>query len=366
MRMDETLSSDVVQEFAKTIIGEEYTEKTKNIYGKIVKKEGKYYVRLDGTDTLSPLSTSVELEDGDRVLLQFHNRELTAIGNITAPGSARTLSKFMKLTDAGLMIGELEDGTPTGAYTLMKDNSFCIVNKDGRVLAEFSGSAINFGNKATFGEDGVTLRNGKGKTIAEFKTNGINFGNKSFFNDNGVTIQDASGNVIAVFSINGVSFPGGNTVFTQNQISLGSMDSVIKIGSGSNNEVVLQIDKSGVKTGLNELSLLGNKSITLEGRKTDSTYAYCRVGFAEEGNTEYPFCHIFGYRDGTKTFEFKISHSGISFSGATEAIKIGEELVDTITKRNAFLKTNYYTNKQVDQTVRDLKEYIDNKIQEIK
>lgn len=207
----EELTSDIIEDFAETVIGGDPVEKKDIIYGEVVEKNGTFYGKVDGSVTLSPMNYSVEVEDGDRVMFQMKNRTLTAVGNITAPASARTATNFIKLTDDGFMVGELDDnGSPTGSYTLMKHDSFHIVDKTGQILASFDRSAVSFGNKASFGENGVTLRNGAGNILATFTETGTTIRNKNGqelakFDQNGVAFKNSNGYTLAYFGNNGVT-----------------------------------------------------------------------------------------------------------------------------------------------------------------
>lgn len=371
------LTSDILQQFANMVIGNPEPEKTRTIYGVIVDREGQHYVQLDGTESLSPLKTSVELEEGDRVLLQFEDRELTAIGNITAPGSARTLSKFMKLTDNGLMIGELEKGSPEGTYALLGPDALRLINKDGRVMAEFTQSAINFGNKATFGEDGVTLRDGDGNVLATFKNTGIDFGNKAhfgsdgvninnqaFFNNNGLILQDLNGNVLAVFNINGVSFPDSAS-FTPNQIDLGQNKSVINIGKDDNGKVILQISKDSIESFLSTLFIRGVGNIQLVSRKNDGTYTAVRIGNARDGAKIDQEIDIWANNNGSELFRLRLnnelgcrwaSKNGKPIYSNNRALATEAWVTNNFSKKSdVYSKNQVYTKTEVDDIIARLK-----------
>lgn len=47
------------------------------------------YVQLDGSETLTPISETVDIQDGDRVLVSIENHRATILGNFTFPPSAR-------------------------------------------------------------------------------------------------------------------------------------------------------------------------------------------------------------------------------------------------------------------------------------
>ena len=80
------LSKDVMSQFAKTMVPkQESKEATLNAtYKKI---DGKEYVQLDGSDILTPVTSSVVAETDDRVKVIIKNHAATVIGNITSPSA---------------------------------------------------------------------------------------------------------------------------------------------------------------------------------------------------------------------------------------------------------------------------------------
>ncbi|MDO5539003.1 MAG: hypothetical protein Q4F83_02860 [Eubacteriales bacterium] len=160
------LDAGLLKQFAEIANGSNKEKSTEvTAYGTVVKNGDNTYVRLDGTDSLTPVSMAMDAEHGDRVIVTVKNHTATITGNISSPASARTATKFMKLTDDGLVIGELdEDGNPVGSHTLTGSNSYNIVDENGTVVGTFSGTMINLGNgMAVMTVNEINL--GKGKAI---------------------------------------------------------------------------------------------------------------------------------------------------------------------------------------------------------
>lgn len=80
------LSKDIMSQFAKAMVPkQESKESTLNAtYKKI---DGKEYVQLDGSDILTPVTSSVVAETDDRVKVIIKNHAATVIGNITSPSA---------------------------------------------------------------------------------------------------------------------------------------------------------------------------------------------------------------------------------------------------------------------------------------
>jgi hypothetical protein len=137
-------------------------------YGTVVVQNDETFVRLDGAETLTPVSKAMDAVDGDRVMVSLRNHTAVIVGNISSPASARTASSYMKLTEDGLAVGELdEDGEPVGAHSLIGSGMYRIVDENGNTVALFSdGQILLLGDVGTAKGsirvvDDVLLLNGK-------------------------------------------------------------------------------------------------------------------------------------------------------------------------------------------------------------
>lgn len=83
------LPKNIISEFVK-ITNDQPKEKAETtVYGRIVKNGGNVYVRLDGSDILTPVTTTTDTLAGERVTVLIKNHTATVTGNITSP-AART------------------------------------------------------------------------------------------------------------------------------------------------------------------------------------------------------------------------------------------------------------------------------------
>lgn len=83
------LSSDLVSQFAKLAKGAKEEKNEKTFYGTIVTYGDTKYVRIDGSELLTPYTTTADVKDGDRVTVTLANHTATVTGNVSSP-SART------------------------------------------------------------------------------------------------------------------------------------------------------------------------------------------------------------------------------------------------------------------------------------
>jgi hypothetical protein len=80
-----SLSADLISQFTKVTKPEENTKKETTVYGSIVKYGDDFYARIDGSDTLTPISSTVDVKDGDRVSMLIKNHTAVVTGNFSKP-----------------------------------------------------------------------------------------------------------------------------------------------------------------------------------------------------------------------------------------------------------------------------------------
>ena len=83
------LSNDLISKFVK-ITSNQSNNKTKEgtAYGTIVEFENKMYVKLDGSDLLTPINSTSDVKDGERVTIMIKDHNAVVTGNITSPSAS--------------------------------------------------------------------------------------------------------------------------------------------------------------------------------------------------------------------------------------------------------------------------------------
>ena len=84
-----SLSSDLISEFVKVTKDDEKPKNETIVYGTTVVYEGSTYVKLDGSELLTPVSTTSSTENGERVTVMIKDHTATITGNMSSP-SARS------------------------------------------------------------------------------------------------------------------------------------------------------------------------------------------------------------------------------------------------------------------------------------
>lgn len=83
-------TAELLSELVKATSEEHPKRKKKdtNLYGTVVLYDGKTYVKIDGSDMLTPVFTTSEMNAGDRVVLKITDHNATVTGNITNPSTS--------------------------------------------------------------------------------------------------------------------------------------------------------------------------------------------------------------------------------------------------------------------------------------
>ena len=83
------LSSDLVLEFAKLLKSESDTNKETIVYGTVVEIGLEQYVQIDGSEILTPMISTINVSDGQRVTVMIKNHSAIVTGNVTSPAARK-------------------------------------------------------------------------------------------------------------------------------------------------------------------------------------------------------------------------------------------------------------------------------------
>lgn len=103
------LSSDLISQFVQ-ITQEKKQNKETTVYGTIVEYDGGKYVKLDGSDLLTPISTTADALAGERVTVMIKDHSALVTGNISSPSARTDTVKEIdnNVKDIGTKISEFE------------------------------------------------------------------------------------------------------------------------------------------------------------------------------------------------------------------------------------------------------------------
>lgn len=96
------LSYDLISEFVKITNDKKEKPKEGTVYATIVGSGNTKYVKIDGSDLLTPMDTTTDIEDGERVTVMIKDHKATVTGNITSP----SVSSGTVNTVVGTVVGD--------------------------------------------------------------------------------------------------------------------------------------------------------------------------------------------------------------------------------------------------------------------
>ena len=110
------LSSDLISQFVKVTKDEVNTKKETTTYGTIITDGENKYVQLDGSNLLTPFTTTTAVKEGDRVLVTVKDHSAIITGNTTSPSANndsieevnKKISEFDTIVADKVSTGELE------------------------------------------------------------------------------------------------------------------------------------------------------------------------------------------------------------------------------------------------------------------
>ena len=94
--------------FAKIIKEDATATKDSTVYGTAVEFNGKMYVKLDGSERMTPIETTTSIKEGDRVTVLIKAHSATVTGNVTDPSTSKSDKKATddKIKDLSAKVSE--------------------------------------------------------------------------------------------------------------------------------------------------------------------------------------------------------------------------------------------------------------------
>lgn len=142
------LSSDLISQFVKVTNDKPESFKESTVYGTTVVYGDDIYVKLDGSELLTPVDTTANVVDGERVTVMIKNHTATITGNITSP-SARGKDVEMSVNSLNIKIEGVGDSIDSAVYAANsaadKANS---ASNAANSAANAASNAINAANDA--------------------------------------------------------------------------------------------------------------------------------------------------------------------------------------------------------------------------
>lgn len=159
-----SLSNDLISQFVKATQDPQKPEKDVVIYGTIKKEGNRDYVKLDGADLLTPVTSTTVLKQDDRVTVMIKNHTAVVTGNITSPSAqnADVQSQAGKINDFEIVIagkvsaGEL-DVEKSRINSLVSENVLIkqTLTANEAILGEVKADNVSIKGKITAAESDI-------------------------------------------------------------------------------------------------------------------------------------------------------------------------------------------------------------------
>ena len=307
------LSKDVMSQFAKAMVPkQESKEATLNAtYKKI---DGKEYVQLDGSDILTPVTSSVVAETDDRVKVIIKDHAATVIGNITSPSARNKDLNTLKDTvdENGNTIKRMDTviqqqqtsinqiDTKINQHDVLINQHDTVINQHGDTISSINNTIISQGNSIEANHNAIIAQGNEidimndtitshGNSITSMNNTIQQHGNKIDQNSNTISQQ---GNTIKqqgnkITEIDNTVKTQGNTIIAQgntidahetkltthnSQITILNSGFVIKDGklTGLSKAVLDDLETNTLKTGYAKIDFSNIGVAAIEKLFTDS------------------------------------------------------------------------------------------------
>ena len=169
------LSRNIIKRYVQVASPEKITSNSETVYGTVVNEGEKLFVKIDGSNILTPVSSTIDIKADDRVLVLVKNHEATVIGSPSSP-TAR-LEELDKL------------GTEVTEFKAVATSDLIAIN------ANIKNLNTDYGNFKTATADNFTAVN------ANIKNLNTDYGNfKTATADNFTAVNASIGDLnVAVF-----------------------------------------------------------------------------------------------------------------------------------------------------------------------
>lgn len=268
------LSNNLVDEFAKLVT--EPKEEVNTVYnGEFRLINGKKYVRIDGSEVWTPIQSTVDAKDGDRVIVNIKDHIATLTGNLTDPAARTTVLNNLsnEVDEFGNSVRML-DNTVT-----MQENSIAAINNH----LSMSDSVINAHEVAINAHDTYIQTINSELDVQDSRIQAVG----STVKTQGDTINSINNSITAQENIITAL---GNTVEAQNNRITANSNNILLQGNtiaaqGNNillNNSSIQILNSGFT--IQDGVLTGLSAAVIDSLKTNNLdAAYANIDFSNIG-----------------------------------------------------------------------------------
>lgn len=158
--------------FAKIIKENATATKDSTVYGTAVEFNGKMYVKLDGSERMTPIETTTSIKEGDRVTVLIKAHSATVTGNVTDPSTSKSDKKATddKVKDLSTQVSEF------GTVVAGKVSTEQLQAVEGRVT-NLESDNVNVKNELKAHSASITSLDAKKASIDDLKATNASIDN---------------------------------------------------------------------------------------------------------------------------------------------------------------------------------------------
>lgn len=158
--------------FAKIIKEDATATKDSTVYGTAVEFNGKMYVKLDGSERMTPIETTTSIKEGDRVTVLIKAHSATVTGNVTDPSTSKSDKKATddKVKDLSSKVSEF------GTVVAGKVSTEQLQAVEGRVT-NLESDNVNVKNELKAQSASITKLDAKKASIDDLKATNASIDN---------------------------------------------------------------------------------------------------------------------------------------------------------------------------------------------
>ncbi len=308
-----SLSSDLITRFAKAVNAKEEAKKETTQYGTIKEVDNKKYVQLDGSEILTPMSTTVDVTDGDRVTVLIKNHTATITGNVTFPAAKQNTVAVVYDTATGavnLANGakkEAETANSTASTAVTAAESAASLAAEARSAAESASddanqASTNAGEAAKTATNFLYYDDQNGLQVGD-KRNGSWSGFRSRMTNTAFEILNAAGTVLASY--------GANLI----ELGKDAVNTVIKL-CGGKGTISYDSDAEILEIGADDIRLQGKELSSVSAGYTNSS-GVSRKSAVNVSPDDVQITSGINEGNGWKTSEVRVTKESVDITGTT-------------------------------------------------
>lgn len=246
------LTTELINQFVKSTNDKKEDKKESIVYGTVVLDNGKKFVKIDGSDILTPVQSTTKINTGEKVTVMIKNHNAIITGNISSPAirdvdlTDNEREIITKITDLIKEYGLDETG-----LSLLNKPINIINDKEQTIISIMPDGKIYFNDGLNFSKDEIHFNDNINIKLSDLSNLFIESPNINLTGNTNITGD-------CTIKSDNISLTGNTNIFGNFLIN----DEKIIDSNGSNNEYYIKFNDGtlicyGKKT-------YGNNSMTTE------------------------------------------------------------------------------------------------------